>query len=66
MRMEPFESVSITSVLSGLNDLVGETMEKRQRIHDVRVVGISVFVLLGFKGKNDPLLKSVVFHSPEE
>lgn len=66
MRIEPFESVNITSVLSGLNELVRETRKERQRIHDVRVVRISVFVLLGFKGKNEPLLESVVFHSSEE
>ena len=66
MRIEPLESVKITRDLSGLNELDDKGRRESQRIHDVRVVGVSVFVKLGFKGKNDPLLKSVVFHSPEE
>ena len=44
MRIEPLESVRITSVLSGLNELDDEGRRESQRIHDVRVVGVSVFV----------------------
>ena len=44
MRIEPLESVKIRSVLSGLNELDDEGRRESQRIHDVRVVGVSVFV----------------------
>ena len=44
MRIEPLESVKTTSVLSGLNELDDEGRRESQPIHDVRVVGVSVFV----------------------
>ena len=44
MRIEPLESVKITSVLSGLNELDDEGRRESQRIHEESVFGVTVIL----------------------